>query len=218
MSHSPPHTKQELPTGGKAPHRRAVQEYFDVAAREYGQKSEQGAWGWLKNAEFDAVARQLGAINGLDVLEAGCGAGWYAKRLAGQRPRTYVALDALYSMAAKARSAGVDTLVADSMALPFKAGFDVVLCAGALEFMESPALFFIEAAAALRPGGRAVILAPSKSVAGGIYRWWHRRHGFEIHLFSQEDIGAMAQGAGLRLASVSSAGLFNLAARLEKPA
>jgi SAM-dependent methyltransferase len=206
------------PPGGAAGHGRAVREYFDVAAGEYGEKSERGAWGWLKNAEYEAVVDQLGSIQGLAVLEAGVGAGWYARRLSAMAPARYVAFDALFSMAARAGAGGVSALVADSMAIPFKPVFSVVLCAGALEFMESPSLFFTEAARALKPGGRVALLAPKEGLAGRIYRWWHRRHGFEIHLFSEDILRRLAQGAGLRLAGVRRAGLFNLAARMEKPA
>lgn len=195
-----------------------MKSYFDSAAVEYGQKSEKGAWAWLKNAEYDAVAGQLGSIEGMVTLDAGCGAGWYAKRLATQKPKTYVALDTLFSMVARARAEGMDSLVADSLSLPFKPVFDVVLCAGALEFMDSPPLFFREAARVLKPGGQVTLLAPAKTIPGKIYRWWHRRHGFEIHLFSEDDLASMATSAGLRLESVGRAGIFNLAARMKKSA
>ena len=194
-----------------------MREYFDTAAREYHDKSQKGAWSLLKNAEYEAVAQMLGSIQGLTVLEAGCGAGWYAGRLAAMEPARYVAFDALFSMAAGARAAGVDAFVADSQAIPAKPGFDAVLCAGALEFMDSPGLFFAEAARVLKPGGRLALLAPEDSLAGAGYRWWHRRHGFEIHLFTERGLAAMAEGAGLRLAAARGAGLFNLAARMEKP-
>jgi len=195
-----------------------VKSYFDSAAVEYGQKSEKGAWAWLKNAEYEAVAAQLGSIEGLVTLDAGCGAGWYAKRLASHKPKTYVALDTLFSMVAKARAEGMDSLVADSLFLPFKPVFDVVLCAGALEFMDAPPLFFHEAARVLKPGGQVTLLAPSKNIPGKIYRWWHRRHGFEIHLFSEDDLASQAIASGLRLESARKAGIFNLAARMRKPA
>ncbi|MDH5476920.1 MAG: class I SAM-dependent methyltransferase [Nitrospinota bacterium] len=207
----------EDPIPGDSIRRGAVNSYFDAAAKEYGENSEKGAWAWLKNAEYNAVASQLGSITGLVILDAGCGAGWYAKRLALQKPKAYVALDALFSMVVRARDEGMDALVADSQSLPFKPVFDVVLCAGALEFMESPPLFFLEAARVLRPGGQLTLLAPTNSAPGKLYRWWHGRHGFDIHLFGEEDLASMASSAGLRLESLGRAGIFNLAARMRKP-
>lgn len=194
-----------------------VNEYFGGVSGEYNDKSDRGLWRRVREAEYSAVLREISPVEGLCVFEAGCGGGWYSRRLAKLKPRLLVASDALFPMAQSARSGGTKSLVADVSDLPVKPVFDRILCAGTLEFVPEPARFLAESSRALKSGGRLVILAPSTSVLAHLYRLWHKRHGFVINLFSAETIREMADSCGLKVESVRRAALFNLCARLVKP-
>ena len=194
-----------------------VNEYFGGVSGEYNEKSERGLWRRVREAEYAAVLRELAPVEGLCVFEAGCGGGWYSRRIAQLGPRLLVVSDALFPMAQSARAGGMKAVVADVSNLPVKPVFDRIVCAGTLEFVPEPARFLAESARALKPGGRLVIMAPSTSVLARLYRLWHKRHGFVINLFSAGTIRQMADSCGLKVVSVRRAALFNLCARLVKP-
>ncbi|MBF0635004.1 MAG: methyltransferase domain-containing protein [Nitrospinae bacterium] len=194
-----------------------VNEYFGGVSGEYNEKSARGLWRLVREAEYAAVMREIGPVEGLCVFEAGCGGGWYSRRLAQLKPRLLVASDALFPMTRAARTGTTKGVVADISNLPVKPVFDRILCAGAMEFVADPSLFVMEAARVLKPGGRLVILSPSTTFLARIYRFWHKRHGFEINLFSEEAFRQMAERSGLRVESIKHAPLFNLAVRMVKP-
>lgn len=194
-----------------------VNEYFGGVSGEYNEKSERGLWRRVREAEYAAVLREIGPVEGLCVFEAGCGGGWYSRRIAQLGPRLLVVSDALFPMARAARSGGMKAVVADIAGLPVKPVFDRIVCAGTLEFVPEPARFLAESARSLKSGGMLVILAPSTNVLAHLYRLWHKRHGFVINLFSSETIRDMAESCGLKVESVRRAALFNLCARLVKP-
>jgi SAM-dependent methyltransferase len=194
-----------------------VNEYFGGVSGEYNEKSERGLWRLIREAEYAAVLRELAPVEGLCVFEAGCGGGWYSRKISRLGPRLLVVSDALFPMARSARSGGVKAVVADVSSLPVKPVFDRIVCAGTLEFVPEPARFLAESARALKSGGRLVILAPSTNVLAHLYRLWHKRHGFVINLFSAEAIMELAGSCGLKVTSIRRAALFNLTAQMVKP-
>jgi SAM-dependent methyltransferase len=144
------------------PHARRNREFWDRQSEEYQQRNaafiERGlAWGLWQIPEADLQV--LGDVDGLDVLELGCGAAEWSRALlgAGARP---VGLDNSearleYARAANAE-AGVDFPLlhasAEDVPLP-AASFDVVMCDwGAMTFAD-PFRTVPEAARLLRPGG-----------------------------------------------------------------
>src|SRR5437899_4604822 len=137
-----------------------VNTYFKDRAPQYAHDAETGVWGYWKRRELTAVRDHLGDLRDLDVLECGCGAGWYARRLVEQQPASYVATDYLPEMLEQVCIPGVTTRQADLMTFTMDRMFDRILCAGALEFVPSPAAFFGRAANVLREAGRIVLLVP----------------------------------------------------------
>ena len=113
--------------------------------------------------ERDVVLELAGSLEGLDVLDVGCGDGAYA--LAAARAGAHVTgLDRSGAAvaAARARTEGeglaLELQVADARALPFPAArFDVVLAVTVLCFVEDPAQAIAEMARVLRPGGVLVL-------------------------------------------------------------
>jgi len=115
------------------------------------------------NAAYErpAVRALLGAVRGLDVLDAGCAAGEHAVWLQADGARL-VALDASETMVRITRSRlgdGAHVLQADlAQPLPFAdASFDVVLSSLTLHYLDDWGLPLREFARVLRPGGRLVI-------------------------------------------------------------
>lgn len=165
----------------------AVFDHFDAAAGDYARRSGGWLWGPLRRREARAVLAVLGPQPGERILDAGCGAGHYA-RLIAQCGAAVRGLDGSQAMVDAARREGVDADLFDLAAGPPPgAPYDRILCAGALEFCADPALVVANLTAGLRgPGAPLVIFLPSTSPLARLYRRHHARHGLSIRLFSRE--------------------------------
>jgi SAM-dependent methyltransferase len=124
--------------------------------------SAQGDFVWGPEGLREDDAGLLGDVDGLDVLEVGCGAGQCSRWLAAHGARV-VGLDLSAGMlraAARGRrpGAGYALVQADARALPLAdATFDVACSAyGAVPFVADPERIMREVARVLRPGGRWV--------------------------------------------------------------
>lgn len=153
----------------------------------------------------------MGEVSGKRVIELGCGTGHYAQVLgaAGARVEAY---DRVEEMVEVARAAGVDARVGDAASLSTSPAA-LVLCAGMLEFVDDPEIVVHNALAHALEA--VVLLLPEQRWSGRVYRRWHRTHGVEARLFTEDDVARWAKG--WTLASVQRAGLFALVCRLERP-
>ena len=131
--------------------------YDDVAER-YVRQVDTNPY----NAEYErpALLALLPPVAGRDVLDAGCGAGWYAERLVDAGARV-TGVDASAAMVGHARRRVGDRVafhVHDLAApLPFAdASFDVVLSALVLHYLRDLAPTLAEFRRVLRPDGTLV--------------------------------------------------------------
>lgn len=132
-------------------------------------------WGRYAFAvELVAIERAAGSLDGLRVLDAGCGTGRFTAALEHRAARLAgVDLDPAMLTAA-ARRVRAPLLAADVGALPFRdAAFDVTIAVTVCEFTASPAALVAELARVTRPGGRVVIGALNRRSAWGLAR--HRQ-------------------------------------------
>jgi SAM-dependent methyltransferase len=100
-------------------------------------------------------------LEGLSVLDAGCGAGAFLDVLAPHAGRLVgvdlsSAVDSAFS--SMREYANVDVLQADLLALPFADGtFDFVFCIGVLQHTSDPPVAFQSLARVVRPGGTLAV-------------------------------------------------------------
>jgi SAM-dependent methyltransferase len=143
-------------------------EYADERA-ESEWREEEITWGVFSVSEA-SLNSPLGIVDGLDVIELGCGtayiSAWLAKR--GARP---VGLDPTPAQLASAKRAQAATGIqfplieapAEQVPLP-EATFDLAVSEYGASLWADPALWIPEAARLLRPGGRLVFLTNSALV------------------------------------------------------
>lgn len=124
------------------------------------------------------VARLLPDLNGLQVLEIGCGRGDFAIWLAGKYPRALVsAVDFSQTAIDVARSRAIDAEVAvhfavgDAESLSFPDGsFDYVISCECMEHVAQPFKMASEICRVLRPGGRFTVT--TENYCNGIILAW----------------------------------------------
>lgn len=175
-----------------------VRDYFDAEAIEYSSASNTGLWAWVRQREARVIMNQLAPRPDERILDAGCGSGYYTELLMRAGARV-TASDLSPGMVDQVRKRlGVKAMVADLCEDRFEPKYDKVLCAGALEFVPNPDAAIRNLVGALdeEVGGTLVIHVPRLSMAGKIYRRFHKRHGFTVNLFSEEDLRRLLCNVG----------------------
>lgn len=193
----------------------AARAYFDRQAPQYRLAAERGMWAWQRRREASAVLALATPIDGRTVLDLGCGAGFYARRMADHGARSVVAVDASPAMLAAIGDGRIETVAADAATVRLSRRFDRVILAGLLEFVADPEAVLANAGRHLADGGRLVVLAPPDSLAGRLYRRFHRGHGLDIRLFTLAGLTTAAAAVGLRLTACRAVPPYALVCALE---
>ncbi len=149
-----------------------------------------GIAGWSESG-LDARLRSFVTVwnrtqHGRAWLDAGCGAGTYARFLASQGAEV-VGLDYCLPAAAKAKARDTSNCqwaVADVTRLPLRpGGFDGVLCFGVMQALAESGPAVRELAAQVKPGGEVWVDALNgacvANIAQRLSRWWR---GKPVHL------------------------------------
>ncbi len=141
-----------------------------------------------------------------DVVQLGCGSGALTTEVA-RWARELLAVEQDEALAAQARarlsaSPRVRVVTAPLSAVPAEAAsFDLALVAQALSAAEDPGAVVGEACRLVRPGQRVLVLdlLPHRE-RWVLERWGHRRLGF-----TQDELGALLEGAGLEILRLEAA-------------
>lgn len=141
-------------------HRTATREAYDQLAAVWSDTTDDGPWnGWLERPALrSAIPRPL---RGAAVLDAGCGSGALCEWLADHGAEV-IGIDFSSAMIARAqqRCGGRARFIVADLAEPLglePASLDGVTCSLALHYLEDWSIPLASFAAALRPGGWAVI-------------------------------------------------------------
>lgn len=160
-----PETTRRSVAGNIEQWTRVNEEYGDAdAVRTW--MAEEISWGQFGVREVD-IGSPLGDVSGLDVLDAGCGTGYFSAWLVrrGARP---VGLDPTPAQLETARRTQAETGIEFPLVegigetLPFPAdSFDLVLSEYGASLWADPYAWIPEVERVLRPGGRLVFLTSS---------------------------------------------------------
>lgn len=160
----------------------ALEAYEELAER-YSEHAEQKAEnGYI---EHPAMRKQLGEVQGLHILEAGCGPGFLSKYLYDHRAERVVSFDVSPKMIelAKARiGKKAECHVAD-MALPLnfikENEFDLVVSSLAIDYVFDWSVPLKEFYRSLKKGGRLIF---SIQHPLGSYNWYKPKSDFGVQL------------------------------------
>ncbi len=173
-----------------------VLQYFDSRAGGYLTRSQRGIWNQFRRREYWAVTRLLALKPGQRVLDAGCGAGYYALRLRDEFGADVTGLDLSPKMINEFRVHGMPAEVADMASYDGGGRFDRVLLAGMLEFVPDVEAVFRAASRSLKPGGRLVALVPRAGLSGWAYAVTHELAGCPTRVLNRAEYESRAVNAG----------------------
>lgn len=161
---------------------------------------------WVDRLEKQAVFELLPPLNGLRILEAGCGTGSFSLAIAAQGARV-VGMDRSAAMLARARtkarerSQGIDWIQGDLVQLPFPASsYAGVVAILSLDFIASREAALLELARVLRPGGFLVIGVLNRFSLWTIKRlmrsWFRPSLWNEVNFLGAQDLIGLLQQTG----------------------
>jgi len=203
----------QLPEGVRLNHDN-TKDYFDLVAHIYKRRSQRGLGKWLRQKELPTVKQFLGDSFLGDVLELGCGTGFYSHYLHDQGVNDLICVDYSLQMLERLDIPKCTKVVADIQDYRVEKRFDTIFCAGALEFLERPKAVFYNAAQMLKSDGSLIILMPRFSFFGKIYQLFHRLHGIKIQLFTWENIQNWAQKSNLEITEHKVVPFFSICVKL----
>lgn len=154
---------------------------YEALAHAYAARAETKAENGYN--EHPAIRRVIGAVEGLAVLDAGCGPGFLTRDLVAGGAARVAAFDVSPTMVAIARERAPEAHVflAD-MARPLAgladASFDAVVSSLAIDYVRDWRVPLGEFRRLLRPGGRLVM---SVQHPMGAYQWYHPPSAFGVH-------------------------------------
>jgi SAM-dependent methyltransferase len=169
-----------------------LREYYDRKADELDElsatyESPVPYKRWFYQRRFEAVMEALGAQPRDEVLEIGCGSGYYTRALVQLGAHvTATDLAPAYVKQARALAPEADFRVEDAQELSFAdASFDRVLMTEVIEHVQDPAMAIREAHRVLRQEGVLALSTPSRRAPMNVAYALKRRlrhFGFNEHL------------------------------------
>lgn len=189
--------------------------YFSGRARTY-HRTHVDRWPFnhVLGRERRAVLSLGRWAPGKTFLDAGCGAGFYARhaKAAGMH---VTAVDASEAMVREASPWADVTQVADVENFELGMTFHGVVCAGVLDFVLSPEVALGNLFKHVSQDGWLVVLVPRQGLGGLLYRVEKGLRLMGVNLFSRAWLEERARSAQLRLTGYVEPLPHNLVARFE---
>jgi ubiquinone/menaquinone biosynthesis C-methylase UbiE len=191
-----------------------VRSYFDRMAPEYGNASTKFPWSWIRNSEARSVFNMLNSVRGKDVLELGCGAGFYSEKLLSAGANHVWAVDVSQEMLDQILNPRVKKICSDAALVRLDKRFPLAISMGLFEFVKDSAAVLNNMARHIEKDGSILVLHPTASGIGSLYRLFHRLNGLEINIFSKGELEDLADEAGLCIVATDRCGLFSTVSEL----
>jgi SAM-dependent methyltransferase len=158
--------------------------YFQSQSPDYHRSVETGLLRHLRERERRVIQdfADLGDVLVKTMIDVGCGTGVHA--LAGRAAGLHVTAVDISPWAVERLRGRVDVARVGDVEQPIPGTFDVVVCAGVLDYVADPSAALGNLCRLVGPGGRLVIQAPRVGVGGWVHAYIVRRkHGLRVNLF-----------------------------------
>lgn len=188
-----------------------IKSYFDKASGNYSECSARGLWRLVRNNEARIIINMLPEITDLTTaLDLGCGVGFYSDVLRQQGVRNITCVDFSEKMLNQIKNTKkYQKILANIEEFKSNQKYDIVLCAGALEFTKNPQKVFENISSMLNKSGCFILLYPTQNYFGYLYQYYHKRHGISVKLYREKDINIFAKSIGLSFFNSAYASPFS---------
>ena len=181
--------------------------YFENVASRYKEASARAPWRWIRALELQAVRREISPSSIDEVLELGCGAGFYTENFLSSVAKSIVAVDNSPTMLNNVSgSDGVETVCSPIESLNLKRTFDLIFSAGLLEFLENPRSLFAIASRHAKETSRLFLLAPRDCPIIQFYVLKHRLNSVSVRIINRREMEDLARSEGWFPTRVKPAG------------
>ena len=159
-----------------------VRQQWDAASDAYADAQKRGVDYYRLNFFGPAMTEACGDVRGLEVLDVGCGTGYFSREMAKRMAKRVVGIDISPNQLAQARlleteeRLGIEYIegdAAEAIENFSEASFDLVTACVSLVDMPDPARVIRGAYRALRDRGR-LVFTNTHPVTDTVFRQWHR--------------------------------------------
>lgn len=176
-----------------------IKSYFDEASGNYSEYSAGGLWRLVRNNEARVIINMLPEITDLTTaLDLGCGVGFYSDVLRQQGVRNITCVDFSEKMLGQIKNQKYRKILANIEQFQSNQKYDIILCAGALEFTKNSQKVFENISLMLNKSGCFILLYPTQNYFGYLYQYYHKRHRISVNLYREKDINIFAKNVGLK--------------------
>lgn len=194
-----------------------VNKFYSNIADNYINKFNAPPLSWIRYFETKALIKYLPDIINKDIIELGCGTGYYTEKLLRYAPNSITAIDLEPKMLAKLpKNDKIIAINADVTTLDLKQQYHLAFSAGMLEFVANPLQVLIKTHSLLKPGATFILLIPTKTISGFFYKMYHKRNNININLFEINSFKLSAKHTGWKVKNYRTCGLFSMAIELER--
>ncbi|MBI4688705.1 MAG: class I SAM-dependent methyltransferase [Nitrospirae bacterium] len=173
-------------------------------------------WSWFRKKEAGIVSSLIGKTDGLYAMDLGCGAGFYTRLLLScGGVKEVTAVDISREMINQLPKANVTGIVGNAETIQLNRKFDIIICAGILEFTSNPQRVLQNAKNHMNDRGIMVVLAPVVGFWGRLYRFYHKLHGLNVQLFDSQQLRVMAENGMWKVIKIQKLVPFSLIMKLE---
>jgi ubiquinone/menaquinone biosynthesis C-methylase UbiE len=179
-------------------------DYFDRLGGKKGDRETANSYFSRRNFLFvrKHLLRLVGEVNGLPVLDVGCGTGHFSQTLAANN--FLVGVDISLEMAGHAVKKGLAVAQSSGRRLPFPArSFSLVIANNVIQSFKDARQFIGELARVTKSGGRIILSATNgQNFSLKLFRYVERKKYRHLGLHTADGLRRALRSAGARVQSV----------------
>ena len=190
--------------------------YFNSVANNYSDSSSKGFWNLVRKNEKKTIIDLIQNKEYKNILELGSGSGFYTEYLLNYTKNKVTCVDFSEEMLNKIDFKNVIKINSNIEDFSHDTNYDLIFCAGALEFVNNINKFFNNLEKLLSPDGVFITLVPYTNIFGLIYKIFHFSHNIKINLFTNKIIYYHSNFNGLRVIKIKKAFPFSRCYLIQK--
>ncbi len=173
--------------------------HFDKKSEKYDLSSKTLPWSLIRYFESSVILKFAGKIKNKIILDVGSGSGYYSKIMTKNKAKMVFAVDASKKMLNQIHDKKIKKICQNAENFLIKKKFEVIICAGLLEFVGSPQKVLKSIRKVSKTNTKLIILYPSNNFLAKIYKFYHLRNGVKIMLFDDDKIKNLFEKTGWKI-------------------